>query len=225
MSNNSFKLASITRKITMALAGLFLVIFLIVHLVINLLMLLPDDGKLFLEAAHFMGSNIFIKIFEVVLFGAFILHAIFGVMVWVQNRMARPVRYHSAMKSETSLFSKWMIHTGVVILIFLVMHLAHFYFVKLGLTNPIPGELVPADKHDFYTMSINLFTRPWYSAVYIVLLILLGFHLNHSVQSAFQSMGWNHPKYTPCIKTASSIYSLVIAVGFIIIPLYFLFIH
>lgn len=224
MSNNTFKLASITRKITMALAGLFLVIFLLVHLVINLLMLLPDNGELFLEAAHFMGSNIFIKIFEIVLFAAFLIHMIFGVIVWVQNRMARPVRYHSANKSETSLFSKWMIHTGVVIFIFLVIHMANFYLVKMGLTNPVGGDLIPADKHDFYTMAINLFTKPLYSIIYIVLLILMGFHLNHSLQSAFQTMGWDHPRYTPIIKTASSIYSLVVAVGFIIIPIYFLFI-
>jgi succinate dehydrogenase / fumarate reductase, cytochrome b subunit len=222
MSDSTLRLASISKKISMAIAGLFLILFLIVHLGINLLMLLPDEGKLFAEAAHFMGTNPLIKIFEVVLFAGFILHIIFGIIVWYQNRQARPVRYHSTNKSDTSFLSKFMIHTGVVIGIFIVIHLANFYFVKLGLTQPIGGDYSVTDKHDFLNMARNLFSNVGYSAFYIVALLLMGFHLNHALQSAFQSLGWNHPRYTPWIKRIGIIYSVVVSAGFIIIPLYFL---
>lgn len=222
MSDTTLRLASISKKISMAIAGLFLILFLLVHLGINLLMLLPDEGKLFAEAAHFMGSNPFIKVFEVVLFAGFILHIIFGIIVWFQNRQARPVRYHSTNKSDTSFLSKFMIHTGVVIGVFIVIHLMNFYFVKHGLTQPFEGEHMVADKHDFFNMAKNLFSNTGYSLFYIVALLLMGFHLNHALQSAFQSMGWNHPKYTPFVKRVSTIYALVVTVGFIIIPVYFL---
>jgi len=92
--------------------------------------------------------------------------------------------------------------------------------VKLGIV-PVPEGA--AGKHDFYHMAINLFSTPAYSVIYIVLLIVLGLHLNHSLQSAFQTLGMHHDKYMPCIKAFSAIYAIIIAVGFIIIPVYFLF--
>jgi succinate dehydrogenase / fumarate reductase cytochrome b subunit len=71
-------------------------------------------------------------------------------------------------------------------------------------------------------MAFNLFTNKTYSIIYIVLLIILGFHLNHAFQSAFQSLGLNHSKYTPWIKAFGDIYSIAVPLGFILIPLYFL---
>jgi succinate dehydrogenase / fumarate reductase cytochrome b subunit len=71
-------------------------------------------------------------------------------------------------------------------------------------------------------MAVNLFTNKVYSIIYIVSFIFLGFHLNHSFQSAFQTIGWNHPVYTPIIKAVGDFYSIVIPLGFTLIPLYFL---
>jgi len=221
MSNSLLNYASITKKITMSLIGLFLAVFLVVHLVINLMLLLNDGGESFTAAAEFMGTNPFIQVFEKVLFAAFIIHILLGIVLWLQNKSARPVGYYKANVSETSLMSKFMIHTGVIIAIFLVLHFIHFYFIKIGID--LKGTAVMVDGHpDFYTMAINLFKQPLYSVIYLISFLALGFHLNHAIQSAFQSMGWEHSKYTPFIKGLSTVYAIFITVGFSIIPIYFL---
>jgi len=203
----------------MACAGLFLLTFLLVHLSINLCLLRNDDGEWFSAASGFMSTNYLVKIFEIVLFGGFIIHIFYGVILTLKNWASRPIGYEKCSKTKTSFFSKYMIWTGLTIFIFLAIHFMNFYFVKLGIV-PVPEGA--ADKHDFYHMAINLFQSPLYSVIYIVLIIILGLHLNHALQSAFQTVGFNHDKYTPCIKAFSAIYAIIIAVGFIIIPVYFL---
>lgn len=221
MSNSFLNFASITKKVSMSIIGLFLAVFLIVHLGINLLLLKGDGGTAFGAASEFMGTNPVIKVFEWVLFAAFIIHIILGIALWIYNRKARPVRYVKATASETSFMSKYMIHTGIIVFIFLIIHFINFYFVKIGLVAVPEGA---HGNHDFYNMAIILFQQPLYSIIYIISLLGLGFHLNHAIQSGFQSLGWNHSKYTPIVKAASTIYSLAITIGFIVIPLYFLFI-
>ena len=221
MSNSLLKYASITKKITMSIIGLFLAVFLVVHLVINFLLLLNDGGESFRAAAEFMGTNLLIQIFEKVLFLAFLVHIILGTTLWIQNRMARPTSYYKANVSTTSLMSKFMMHTGIVIFIFLILHFINFYFMKIGL---VEGLMMDDGHPDFYNEAINLFRQPLYSGIYIVSFLALGFHLNHAIQSGFQSLGLEHSKYTPFIKWMSTIYALFITVGFSIIPFYFLFI-
>ena len=209
----------------MAFAGLFLMSFLLVHLGINIFLipLTKNHQEIFREAVHFMTSNPLIKIMEIFLFAGFIIHIIYGVILQVQNWMARPVRYKKEGWSHTSFFSKFMIHTGVIVGIFLVIHFMNFYFVKLGLTSPPEGAMRVLDDHDFYSMAFNLFTNNTYAILYIVLLLIMGFHLNHAFQSAFQSLGLNHSKYTPYIKAFGDIYSIAVPAGFIFIPVYFLY--
>lgn len=216
MSNSVVRYASITKKITMSIIGLFLAVFLVVHLSINLLLLAGDGGAAFSEAAEFMGTNIFIKIFEKVLFLAFILHIALGIFLWAYNKSARPVGYVKSNVSKTSSGSKFMIHTGIIIFIFLILHFIHFYFVKIGLVTVPEGA---ADKHDFYTMAILLFGNIYYTIIYIISFIALGIHMNHALQSAFQSLGLEHSKYTPFIKGLSTVYAFVLAIGFSIIPI------
>ena len=216
--------SSLTKKFIMAFAGLFMVSFLLVHLAINLFLLPLTENhvEIFEKAVHFMTTNPLIKVFEIVLFGGFIIHIIYGLILQIQNWAARPKKYKKEGWSQTSFFSKFMIHTGVLIFIFLVIHLGNFYFVKLGLTEAVPGAETLASTHDFYAMTINLFSNIGYAIFYIVLILFLGFHLNHAVQSAFQTLGLNHSKYTPFIKAVGTIYSIIITLGFLSIPLYFI---
>ncbi len=216
--------SSLTKKFIMALAGAFLMVFLCFHLGINLFLIpITENHKdIFREAVYFMTSNPLIKIMEIFLFGSFIIHIIQGVILQIQNWRARPARYKKEGWSHTSVFSKFMIHTGVIIAIFLTIHLMNFYLVKAGITTAPEGKMRVTDDHDFYSMAFNLFTNKTYSIVYIILIVLLGFHLNHAFQSAFQSLGLNHSKYTPFIKAAGDFYSIVIPLGFCLIPLYFL---
>lgn len=206
---SSFFGTSVTKKIVMALAGLFLIVFLMVHLGINLF-LLSDDPTTFNTAAHFMASNPIIKVFELVLIGGILIHIIWGIILQIQNWTARPDRYKVTASTQISFFSKYMIYTGLIILIFLIIHFVNFYFVKLG--------LVEGDHENFYGMAQELFKIPGYIIFYLISFIILSFHLNHAFQSAFQTLGLNHQKYTPCIKTLGLIYSIVIPLGYIIIP-------
>jgi succinate dehydrogenase / fumarate reductase cytochrome b subunit len=217
---NRFFDSSIGKKLLMALAGLFLCAFLAVHLSINLFLLKSDGGEAFKMGVEFMTTNIVIKVIEIGLFLCFALHILWGIYLQIQNWVARPVRYAKVNHSQTSFFSKYMIHTGVIIGVFLVIHLANFYFVKTGWVKIPQGAL---DKHDFYNMAFTLFKNPFYSYFYIISILILGFHLHHAFQSAFQTLGWNHPIYSPIIKYTGLVYSIAITLGFITIPIVILY--
>ena len=223
MRSSFLHFSSITKKIWMALLGAFLMIFLLVHLSINLFLLRQDDGEWFNAAAHFMGTNYVVKVFEVVLFAGFIFHILLGIILQVKNWMSRPMRYKISNRSTTPFLSKYMIYTGGIVLIFLIIHFMNFYFIKLGWVGEDAPRLESGEP-DFYLIAHQLFNLPGYSILYIILFIVLGIHLNHAFQAAFQSLGLNIKKYTPAIEKAGLIYSIVIPAGFIIIPLYFLII-
>ncbi len=224
MSNSELRYSSLTKKYIMALAGLFLITYLFVHLGINLLILLPgtdttQDREVFNKAAYFMSSFPVIRVFEIVLFGGFIIHILYGFIVQIQNWIARPRRYKIEGWSHTSPFSKFMIHTGILILIFLVIHLIDFYFKAkiFGHVRDVTYDGVTY--HDTGALVIQKFKMLGFVIAYIVAFVFLGFHLHHAFWSAFQSMGWDHSKYTPFIKGVSLFVSIVIPVGFTIIPL------
>lgn len=207
---NKVIFSSISKKFVMALAGLFLLFFLPVHLIINL-MLLKSDPAPFNEAAHFMATFPLIKVFEIVLIGTILIHIAYGIFLQIQNWIARPKGYKSGQKANTSFFSKFMIWTGGSIFIFLVIHFFNFYFVKLG--------LIEGDPENFYALVWQLFEIPAYNILYLVCFLLLGFHLFHAFSSAFQTLGLNHRIWTPIVEAVALIYSIIIPLGFAIIPL------
>jgi len=209
--------SSIGKKLLMSLAGIFLLLFLLVHLGINLLVIIFDDPMVFNKAAHFMSSNILIKIFEIVLFGAILLHIIYALILQVQNWIARPQRYSKANFSNTSFFSKFMIHTALITLTFLVIHMADFYFkAKFGHAAEIDVDGVMY--HDFATEIVDKFKMLPFVIFYIAAFIFLGFHLIHGFQSAFKTLGIDNKKYTPIIVALANIYTVIIVGGFSIIP-------
>jgi succinate dehydrogenase / fumarate reductase, cytochrome b subunit len=202
--------SSISKKFVMALAGLFLLTFLPLHLYINL-MLLKSDPVPFNDAAHFMATFPVIRIMEVVLIGAILVHIIWGIYLQIQNWLARPLGYVSGSKTETSFFSKFMIWTGATILTFIVIHFFNFYFIKLG--------IVEGNAEDFYSLAHKLFRIPAYDYIYLTCFALLGFHLYHAFSSAFQTLGLNHRIWTPVVKVVALIYAIAIPAGFAIIPI------
>jgi succinate dehydrogenase / fumarate reductase cytochrome b subunit len=202
--------SSITKKFTMALAGLFLLTFLPLHLSINLMLLKSESGP-FNAAAHFMATFPLIKIMEVVLFGAILIHITYGIWLQIQNWFSRPVGYVSGNKSEVSFFSRFMIWTGAIILIFLILHWFNFYFIKLG--------IVKGNAEDFYSVAHSLFKIPAYNFIYLTCFALLGFHLFHAFYSAFQTLGLNHRLWNPVVKPIALIYAIVIPAGFAFISI------
>ena len=215
--------SSIGKKLLMSLAGIFLITFLLVHMGINLLVIIFEDPMVYNKAAHFMTSNILIKIFEIVLFGGLLLHVIYALILQIQNWIARPRRYNKANYANTSFFSKFMIHTAVITLIFLVIHFMDFYIkAKFGHAAEIVVDGVAY--HDLASEIVDKFKMLPYVIFYIAAFIFLGFHLIHGFQSAFKTLGLDHKKYTPVIQVLAIIYSTVVVAGYSIIPLiiYFL---
>lgn len=202
---NKVLFSSISKKFVMALAGLFLLTFLPVHLIINF-MLLKSDPEPFNSAAHFMATFPLVKIMEIALMGVIIIHISWGILLQIQNWLARPVGYVSGNKSETSFFSRFMIWTGASIFTFLVLHFFNFYFIKLG--------LVQGDPENFYSVAHSLFKIPAYNYIYLACFTLLGFHLYHAFSSAFQTLGLNHRIWTPVVKVVALIYAVLIPAGF-----------
>jgi succinate dehydrogenase / fumarate reductase, cytochrome b subunit len=202
--------SSITKKFVMALAGLFLLTFLPVHLFINLMLLKREPGP-FNTAAHFMATFPLIRIMEIVLFGAILIHVSWGILLQIQNWFARPVGYVRINKSETSFFSRFMIWTGAIVLTFLILHWFNFYFIKIG--------LVAGNPEDFYSVAHNLFKIPAYDYIYLACFTLLGFHLFHAFYSAFQTLGLNHRLWNPVVKPIALFYAIIIPAGFAFISI------
>jgi len=195
--------------------GLFLLTFLLVHLTLNSFLLFNKD--LFNEGAHFMGTNPFVQVFQWVLFAGFGIHIIYGVILQIQNWLSRPKGYKRRAFMEQSPFSKYMIYTGLIILIFLTIHLGNFFFVKMGwVGNGVPEV---GGIEDMAKLVINLFQHGGYVAFYVIMILLMGFHLDHAFQSAFQTLGLNHPTYWGFIKGLGRVYAIVVTLGFAIIPL------
>lgn len=206
--------SSIGKKITMALTGLFLITFLIVHAGINSSIFLNDGGETFNTIARFMSHNWILRFLEVGLFAGLIVHIIQGLILWKQNSDARPIAYQTnkAQKNSTW-YSRSMGILGTLLLLFLIMHISHFF---IGTKIALYGGDQP---HNLFE-EMKLVFGEWYIVVaYILGLIALFWHLLHGFQSAFQTFGLNHKRFTPIIKAAGIGYTVIICVLFALMPL------
>lgn len=207
----------------MSLAGLFLIVFLVVHLGINLSLIFSDTRESFNKAAHFMSSNLLIKIVEIILFGGLFLHMFYGFYLQIKNWIARGRFYSINNYSQTSFFSKFMIHTAVIITVFIIIHLSDFFF-KSKFSGEIPVVFYNGKSyHDLGILVIEKFKIPGFVIFYIVCFIFLAFHLLHGFWSAFQTLGLDHRLYTPWIKVIGVLYTILVTAGFTLIPVYIYF--
>ncbi len=199
------------KKYIIAASGIFLVSFLIAHLSGNLLLFKDDGGKSFNEYANFMSTNPGIRILEIILLLGFIVHIATAIYITIQNRRARPIKYEKNKGSaNSSMASRNMGLTGSVILVFLVIHMKDFF-----VESRIYGE------KNMYELVKTTFHDPLYTIIYLFSLFILALHLSHGFQSAFQSWGLNHDKYTPFIKALGIFLAVVLPIGFASIPVYF----
>jgi succinate dehydrogenase / fumarate reductase cytochrome b subunit len=212
-----FLSSSIGKKIIMGLTGLFLVTFLLVHCFINSLIFFNDGGITFNIGADFMAHNWLIRAGELVLFAGLILHIVQALVLTLENKKARPVAYAKIDGAANSAwYSRSMGLLGTLLLIFLIIHLAHFW-VKSRFTG-LPGEDV-AGHENLYAVMQETFTHAWVVVVYCLSMISLAYHLLHGFQSAFQTLGLNHKKYTPLIKKTGMALSIIIPLIFAAMPI------
>ncbi len=214
--------SSIGRKLIMSISGLFLLLFLSLHLFLNSLLLVGPDAFNF--AANFMSTNPLIMIMEPVLAAGFIIHIIYATILTLKNQAARPQGYMNVDQSKASAWSsRNMYILGFMLLLFLVMHMANFFWkIKFG---EVPSVMVDGvEMHDTYTLVTSLFlTYKWINPLYIVGALALGLHLSHGFWSAFQTIGWNNAVWMTRLKVVAYLFAVIIAGGYSVISFYFWF--
>ena len=215
-----FLRSSIGRKLIMSLTGLFLISFLVVHLAGNLALLAGDQGEAFNTYAYFMTNNPLIKTVSYGLYFFIILHTIQGLAIAFYNRRAKTRRYEVKTLANGSWASKNMALLGTLILAFLLIHMGDFWLkMKLNQLDYVEVAAYDHPVKDLYSRVSIAFQEWWIVLVYVIGQIVLAFHLLHGFASAFQTLGLNHPKYTPLIKTVGVIFSILVPLGFAIIPI------
>ena len=209
-----FYYSSIGKKVLMSLTGLFLITFLTEHLIGNLLLFANDKGAMYEAYGNFLVSNPVIRFIEIFLFLGMFGHAILGVILWIKNKVTRPVKYkYFRLKDNATFASRTTIWTGSIIAIFLYIHLKSFF---------IPSRFSPT-KVSSYELVMKAFSNPWYDGFYLLALLVLGYHLRHGFQSAFQTLGLRNKTYAPFLDMLAFIFWFLITLGFAIIPEYIFF--
>lgn len=271
-TNKLIKISSITKKLLVALFASFLLIFLLFHMTANLFILADDGGDAYSAFCHFMGTNVFVKVFEVILFGCLVLHLCLASYLWFQNRRNRPVGYKKPSKTKTGKGSKLMMITGSLLLVCIVFHFYDFYFVKLNFVEGTymvktedfvvnsPDQEISEEAQmtlmrlidqgkaskdmqwirqistterdvlqqafpeaefepDFYHMARQKFSVWHIMLCYLIFFAVVGIHIRHGFQSAFQTFGLNHYKYSRLIEILGVVYTWVVILGFAGVPL------
>ena len=210
-----FTNSSLGKKFIMALTGVLLMMFLIVHFIGNMMLYFgPAVFQKYVETLETVKPAV--RVIEILLALIFIFHIYNAIKLWWENRKANPQKYAvNASRENSDIFSRSMSITGSVVFVFLAIHLSTFWATFNFGTHP-------ETEYPFYTIVSDWFRDPIYALFYFVAMGFLGFHLNHAFQSAFQTFGLNHKKYTPLIKKLGTAFALVMALGFASIPIYFL---
>lgn len=224
MQWSEFFTSSVGKKFVMGLTGLFLISFLVIHVGLNSCIFADvfdpnENGEMFNKAAHFMGSTVVIRILEVGLFAGIILHIVQGYMLEAKNRSARSVGYAIDLGNRGSKwYSRSMGLLGTILLLFLVIHIAHFW-VKARITHTLaPVTYNGVEMHDMFSEMKMVFTQPWVVIVYVVGCISLGYHLAHGFQSAFRTIGVHNKKYTKLLTVIGYAFAIVVPILFALMP-------
>lgn len=224
MSWKNYFSSSIGKKLQMSLTGLFLIAFLVVHCYVNAQIFWNDGGNEFNLAAHFMGTNPIIRTTEIGLFIFLIVHAVQGLALYFANKSKRSIGYAVNNRNQTSKwYSRSMALLGTLLLLFLIMHLYHFWVPSrfTGLTSTmIDGK----EYHNLYAAMQSVFTdNPIVVALYVFGCIALAWHLVHGFYSAFQTLGLGTSRYKQLIKSIGVVFSIIVPIIFASMPLAFFF--
>jgi succinate dehydrogenase / fumarate reductase cytochrome b subunit len=207
----------------MALSGFFLLVFLLQHCTINMLSVISADA--FNSASHFMGTNWLIQlVMQPVLAFGVVFHLGMGIRLELQNRSARPVAYAmNGSAANSSWMSRNMIITGMTVMLFLLLHFYDFWIPELNvkyIQGDMSGMVAGTDEFRYWEELHHKFHDPIRVALYCLSFVFLSLHLMHGFQSAFQSVGFRHSRYTPVIKKIGDAYAILVPAGFVLIAVF-----
>jgi succinate dehydrogenase / fumarate reductase cytochrome b subunit len=227
----SYFSSSVGTKVLMAVTGILLAVYLVLHLLGNLLIYFGPAT--FNSYGHFLVANPLIVPVEIGLLAIFLIHVYKAIVNWWMNRKARPVPYYHSTRrlfgygwagkpSRKSLASVSMILSGPIILLFVIVHVSQFKYGPEYVTTAASGT--PGIR-DLYRLEIQNFSNAFIVGFYVFCLVVIGFHLWHGISSALNSLGMDHPRYTPTLLRISRIVAVVLAAGFLTIPLWVYFLR
>ncbi len=216
----SYLCSTIGQKQLMGISGLVWSGFVLTHMAGNMLILVSAEK--YNRYGHAMISNPFLLAAEAVLVLALLLHVIKGVMLTYRNKSSRaqPPAVGLSGEKNSSFAVKTMIYQGVIILVFIVLHLLTFKFGTYYNVNYGDGEI-----RDLHRLIVEVFQSPIYAFGYMACMIVLALHLSHGFYSSFQTLGFHHPKYSPALKIMGNIYAIIVSLGFLSQPFYVYFIY
>jgi len=199
--------SSVGKKLMMALTGLFFCVFLVLHLAGNMTIYMGKDAfNSYAEHLHALGPLLILAEWGLLFFA--VIHISTGLFLFYQNFKARPTRYAVNKRAGgRTLGSATMPYTGVILLLFVIYHLFNFHFVDKTHTT-------------IFQIVSTAFAQPSYVLIYTFAMIVAAVHISHGFWSAFQTLGANHPKYTPLLRGLSLVFSLIVGIGFGFIPVY-----
>lgn len=219
--------SSIGKKLVMSLTGLFLITFLIIHVGLNACIWANDKGELFNVAAHFMGSTILVRIMEVGLFAGIILHLLQGYILSAEYQKKRSVGYAVSYGERGSRwYSRSMGLLGTLLLLFLIMHIYHFWVPSRfgGIANVTPLQEVKypdsvKEYHNLYAEMLNVFQNPLIVILYVLGCISLAYHLMHGFESSFRTIGVHNNRYLKMLRYLGRGFAIVISIAFAMMPI------
>ncbi|MEX2345582.1 MAG: succinate dehydrogenase cytochrome b subunit [Balneolaceae bacterium] len=215
--------SQVGRKFLTGVTGIAIIIFIIFHLIGNLTIFSSDPQAFNAYTYALESMGILLYIAEAGLLLVFIIHAYIGLNIWWNRRKVRPQKYEvyssKGEPSKQGLSSRSMAFTGAVLLVFLVFHLVTFKFGMTESTTLAGGQ----EARDLRALVIETFQKPIYAFGYTFVMILLGAHLGHGVWSAFTSLTMSGRKLSSVIYTSGVVIAVLLAVGFLFIPLYIYF--
>ncbi len=227
MKWSEFFTSSVGKKFVMALSGLFLISFLIVHVGINACIYADilddsDNGEIFNIAAHFMGAYYVIRILEIGLFAGFFVHIIQGYVLVAKNKAKRNIGYQVPMGSNGSRwYRKSMGLLGTLILLFLVVHVSHFWVPSriTGGLEEVSYGAGPVTYHNLYARMFQTFQNGWVVLIYLAGVVSLGWHLQHGFQSAFRTLGVSNSKYVALARLTGTAFTILVCLLFAFMPI------
>jgi succinate dehydrogenase / fumarate reductase, cytochrome b subunit len=217
MKWSQFLTSSVGKKWVMSLTGIFLILFLVIHVSLNACIWANDGGKMFTAGAHFMGGTVVPRILEIGLFIGFFLHIIQGLALTFQNRSKRKKGYAVPMGNKGSKwYSRSMGLLGTLILLFLIMHVSHFWVPNRSHQGWLLGEEI-----DLYAKMKSVFQNEWIVLLYILGCISLAWHLVHGFQSSFRTIGLSNTRYISILNAIGIGFSIIVPLAFALMPLSF----
>jgi succinate dehydrogenase / fumarate reductase cytochrome b subunit len=205
--------STIGRKTIMGITGLGLCGFVLIHMLGNLLLFVSAEK--FNHYSYTLTSNPLIYFAEVGLLVFFLSHVVVALIVTARNRMANTGRYAVKPPSErdASWAAKTLLLSGLVILVFVVLHLITFKYGPHYLVDPVSGDGV--EIRDLYRLVVEVFSQPLYVAWYVFAMILLALHLTHSLSASMQTLGW-FASNSRRLRQISVTFGIVVSAGFIL---------